>query len=277
MGAALAVLARLQAAVLIVAVDQVALHVQYPAQLAAGRGTVLDLVVAQGQGLAQAVVLGEVAGGALQVGYGLAALLLVRRACQAHAVVGAVTRLVGRQAHGLGQPGAALGAVASLLGGAGGGVVVIGARSMTQRFALEGQGLLRVALALGNGGAQRPVVGTLVRRRIPVTAGGVGVTGVQRATGGGQARIVGPGAGRQAVPDRQRRLGVAGGFQGVGQGQATAAIAQAFGCLVVDHRFAWLIRHGAAPQGAILPGFDRGGRDGLAHGVALAGFGQAAQ
>ncbi|MCY1411721.1 hypothetical protein D9M71_271110 [compost metagenome] len=276
-GTALAVLAGFQAAIFVVAVDQVLLHIKNAAQLATCRSTVFDFVVAQGQRLAKAVVLGEVVGGALQVGDRLAALGLVRRAGQAHAVVGAAARLVGGQAHGFGQPGGALRAVAGQLCGVGGGIVVVGPRVVRQALALETQRGLVIALALGDGGAQGPVVGAVVCGGVPIAPGRMRVAGVQRATGGGEAGVVGPGTVGQAAPDGQRGLGVASGLKRIGQRQAVAAVAQALGGLVVDHRFAGLVGHGAAAQGAVLAGLARGGRYCLAHGVALASLGQAAK
>lgn len=277
MGPPLAVLAGFQAAVFIIAVDQVLLHIEHAAQLATCRGAVFDLVVAQGQRLAQAVILGKVVGGTFQQGDRLAALVLVCRAGQAHAIVGAVARLVGGQAYGFGQPGAALRGVAGQLRGAGGGVVMVGSRSMRQGLALQAQRALIVALLLGDGGTQRPVVGAMVPGGLPIASGRLRVAGIQRATGSSEAGVFGPGTVRQAAPDGQGGLGIAGGLEGIGQRQTAATVAQALGSLIVDDRFTGLVGHGAAAQRAVLAGFARGGWHGLAHSIAVAGLGQAAE
>ncbi|EJT83433.1 hypothetical protein PPS11_35635 [Pseudomonas putida S11] len=170
-GAALAVLAGFQAAVFVVAVDQVLLHIEDAAQFAPRRSAVFGFVIAQGQRLAKAVVLGEVVGGAFQVADRLVALGLVRRAGQAHAVVGAVAWLVGSQAHGFCQPGAALGTVASQLRGAGGRVVVVGPRVVCQGLALEAQRRLGNRLGAGRWRHPGPNRRRYRARRRPNSAG----------------------------------------------------------------------------------------------------------
>ncbi|MNE26281.1 hypothetical protein D3C80_1196390 [compost metagenome] len=88
---------------------------------------------------------------------------------------------------------------------------------MRQSLALEAQRGQRVTLALGDGGAQRPVISALVRGSVPVAACCIGVACIQRAAGSGDAGIIGKGAVWQAAPDRLGGFGVAGRFECVGQ------------------------------------------------------------
>ncbi|MNE71446.1 hypothetical protein D3C80_1673210 [compost metagenome] len=108
MGAALAIAASLQTAVLVVTGNRVLLQIDCPAQFTSGTGAVLNLVVAPGQGFADAIGLWIGAGGALQVGNGPAPNFRCISRGEAHAVVGTKTRIIRIETYCIGQPGNAL-------------------------------------------------------------------------------------------------------------------------------------------------------------------------
>ncbi|MNR22378.1 hypothetical protein D3C85_1393260 [compost metagenome] len=145
--------ARGQAAEHLVTVDQFLFDIQYPAQRLACSAVVFHFDITPGQGFADPVVLGKGAGGALKVGDRAGSGRLIFGACQAHAVLGAVARLLRCQAHGFGEPGGALLQVARLRCGYRCGVVTIGAGLLLEDLALVVHGILLLEFALGDGGA----------------------------------------------------------------------------------------------------------------------------
>ncbi|MNE48446.1 hypothetical protein D3C80_1429100 [compost metagenome] len=134
-----------------------------------------------------------------------------------------------------------------------------------------------IAPGIGNRSTQGPFIGATTAALLPVAFGSLRVACIECAAAGREAGVVAELGVWKAAPDDQCASRIPSRFQGVGQWQATAFVAEFGGLLVIHHRLAGTIGHGASTEGAIVTGALRMTADGLLHRIALTVFRQLRQ